>query len=72
VWIVVTGAPVANGVMPNRSAHKDVPMLSDADFVMLFSARPQKDPRSRVKLPQRQSRAAISPKPMEPNRVLRR
>lgn len=47
-------------------------MLSDADFVMLFLARPEKDPRSRVKLPQRQSRAVISPKPMEPNRVLRR
>ena len=47
-------------------------MLSDADFVMLFSAVPQKDPRSRAKLPQRQSRAVVSPKPMEPKPVLRR
>jgi hypothetical protein len=47
-------------------------MLSDADFVMLFSALPQKDPPSRVKLPQRQPRAVVSPKPMDPNQFLRR
>lgn len=63
--------PVANGDLPTLQASEVIPMLSAADFVMLFPALSKADPRSEVK-PSPKPVAFTPPKTMALNPVLRR